>query len=152
MPMETPMHKMWSTLPALTLLVGVAAPADSAAQTTLVDSPTPVVGAAVERKTGPSVDQLMNRSVVGADGTKIGTVTDVILNDRGEARYIVIHSGGLFGFGGKDIAADLTLADLRSGSEAIGLRDVTAASVRDMPEFRYDDSITSLTRSPESRR
>ncbi|ALG69962.1 hypothetical protein VY88_10305 [Azospirillum thiophilum] len=150
--METPMHKMWSILPALTLLVGIAAPPESAAQTILVDSPTPVVGAAVERKTGPSVDQLMNRSVVGADGARIGTVTDVILNDRGEAQYIVIHSGGLFGFGGKDIAADLTLADLRSGSEAIQLRDVTAASVRDMPEFRYDDSITSLTRSPESRR
>ncbi|XEY19584.1 PRC-barrel domain-containing protein [Azospirillum sp. HJ39] len=150
--METPMHKMWPTMPALTLLVGIAAPPESAARTILVDSPTPVVGAAVERKTGPSVDQLMNRSVVGADGTRIGTVTDVILNDRGEARYIVIHSGGLFGFGGKDIAADLTLADLRAGSEAIQLRDVTAASVRDMPEFRYDDSITSLTRSPESRR
>lgn len=150
--METPMHKMWSTLPALTLLVGVAAPPESAAQTILVDGSTPVAGAAVERKTGPSVDQLMNRSVVGADGTKIGTVTDVILNDRGEAQYIVIHFGGLLGFGGKDIAADLTLADLRSGSEAIRLRDVTAASVRDMPEFRYDDSITSLTRSPESRR
>ncbi|WP_372398175.1 PRC-barrel domain-containing protein [Azospirillum sp. HJ39] len=146
------MHKMWPTMPALTLLVGIAAPPESAARTILVDSPTPVVGAAVERKTGPSVDQLMNRSVVGADGTRIGTVTDVILNDRGEARYIVIHSGGLFGFGGKDIAADLTLADLRAGSEAIQLRDVTAASVRDMPEFRYDDSITSLTRSPESRR
>lgn len=150
--METPMHKMWPTLPALALLVGIAAPPESAARTILVDGSTPVVGAAVERKTGPSVDQLMNRSVVGADGARIGTVTDVILNDRGEAQYIVIHSGGLFGFGGKDIAADLTLADLRAGSEAIQLRDVTAASVRDMPEFRYDDGITSLTRSPEQRR
>ncbi|CAO3418134.1 PRC-barrel domain-containing protein [Azospirillum endophyticum] len=145
-------HKMWFALPALTLLVGMATPPRSAAQTIVINGSTPAVGAAVERKTGPSVDQLMNRNVVGADGTKIGTVTDVILNDKGEAQYIVIHSGGILGFGGKDIAADLTLADLRTGSEAIRLHEVTAASVRDMPEFRYDDSITSLTRSPEPRR
>ena len=145
-------HKMWFAVPALTLLVDMATPPGAAAQSIIVNGSTPAVGAAVERKTGPSVDQLMDRSVVGADGSKIGTVTDVILNDRGEAQYIVIHSGGILGFGGKDIAADLTLADLRTGTEAIHLREVTSASVRDMPEFRYDDSITSLTRSPEPRR
>ncbi|MFP5517513.1 MAG: PRC-barrel domain-containing protein [Alphaproteobacteria bacterium] len=150
-------HKMWwgrtaVTLSGLTLLAGLATPPQAVAQTMLIDGSTPVVGAAMERKTGPSVDQLMNRSVVGTDGSKIGTVTDVILDDKGEAQYIVIHSGGILGFGGKDIAADLTLADIRAGTEAIRLRDVTAASVRDMPEFRYDDSITSLTRSPEPRR
>jgi len=145
-------HKMWFALPALTLLVGMATPLGAAAQSVIINGSTPAVGAAVERKTGPSVDQLMDRNVLGADGSKIGTVTDVILNDKGEAQYIVIHSGGILGFGGKDIAADLTLADLRTGTEAIHLREVTAASVRDMPEFRYDDSITSLTRSPEPRR
>ncbi|ANC90544.1 PRC-barrel domain containing protein [Azospirillum humicireducens] len=150
-------HKMWVgrtvlTLSALTQLAAMATPPPAAAQTMIIEGSTPVVGAAVERKTGPSIDQLMNRNVVGADGSKIGTVTDVILDDKGEARYIVIHSGGILGFGGKDIAADLTLADIRAGIEAIQLRDVTAASVRDMPPFHYDDSITSLTRSPEPRR
>ncbi|PWC88873.1 hypothetical protein TSH100_06580 [Azospirillum sp. TSH100] len=145
-------HKMWVTLPTLALLVGMATPPRAIAQTVIIDGSTPAFGAVVERKTAPSVDQLMNRTVFGADGSKIGTVTDVILDDKGEAQYIVIHSGGLLGFGGKDIAADLTLADLRTRTEAIHLREVTAASVRDMPAFRYDDSITSLTRSPEPRR
>lgn len=142
-------HKMWPALPALTLLVGMTTPPGAVAQTVIINSSTPDAGAAMERKAGPSVDRLMDRGVIGADGSKIGTVTDVILDDKGEAQYIVIHSGGILGFGGKHIAADLTLADLRTGTEAIHLREVTAASVRDMPEFRYDDSITSLTRSPE---
>ncbi|WP_148219158.1 PRC-barrel domain-containing protein [Azospirillum sp. B510] len=150
--MRTITHKMWLELPTLTLLVGMAGPPVSLAQTVIINGATPAVGAVADRKTGPSVDQLMNRGVVGADGSKIGTVTDVILNDKGEAQYILIHSGGLLGFGGKDIAADLALADIGGGDEAIRLREVTAASVRDMPEFRYDDSITSLTRSPEPRR
>ena len=134
-------HKMWFALPALTLLVGLATPQGAAGQTVIIDGSTPAVGATVERKTGPSVDQLMNRSVVGADGSKIGTVTDVILDDKGEAKYIVIRSGGILGFGGKDIAADLTLADLRTGTEAIRLREVTAASIRDMPEEQISPAL-----------
>ncbi|PWC35842.1 PRC-barrel domain-containing protein [Azospirillum sp. TSO35-2] len=149
------MHKMWFALPTLALLVGTADIPAATAQGSGTSqgaggAATPIVGAAVERKTGPSVDQLMNRSVVGADGSRIGTVTDVILDDSGQAQYIVIHSGGLLGFGGKDIAADLKLADIRPGVDSIALREVTADSVRDMPAFRYDDSITSLTRSPGS--
>lgn len=75
-------HNMWFTLPALTLLVSMATPQMTAGQTVIIDGSTPAVGATVERKIGPSVDQLMNRSVVGADGSKIGTVTDMILDDK----------------------------------------------------------------------
>ena len=75
-------HNMWFTLPARTLLVSMATPQMAAGQTAIVDGSTPAVGATVERKIGPSVDQLMNRSVVGADGSKIGTVTDMILDDE----------------------------------------------------------------------
>ncbi len=102
------------------------------------------------RPTTPSVETLMNRAVIGADGEKIGKVTDVILGADGQAQLIVIRSGGFLGIGGKDIAADLRLADMQPGSDSIKLRDVTMASVRDMPEFRYDDSMTSLNRSPRT--
>ncbi|MGF7172364.1 PRC-barrel domain-containing protein [Azospirillum doebereinerae] len=98
----------------------------------------------------PSIDSLMNRAVIGSDGAKIGKVTDVILGPDGQAQLIVIRSGGFLGIGGKDIAADLRLAETHTGSDAIKLRDVTTASVRDMPEFRYEDSMTSLNRSPRT--
>lgn len=96
----------------------------------------------------PSVEKLMNRTVVGQDGERIGKVTDVILGPDGQAQLIVVHSGSFLGIGGKDIAADIRLAEIDPGDDSIRLRDVTQASVRDMPEFRYDDSMTSLNRSP----
>lgn len=96
----------------------------------------------------PSVESLMNRAVIGSDGERIGKVTDVILGPDGQAQLIVIRNGGFLGIGGKDIAADLKLAETQPGSDAIKLRDVTTASVRDMPEFRYDENMTSLNRSP----
>ncbi len=123
------MHKMLiAPLSALALAVGAA------------DAQT---GAAP-----PRVDSLMNRAVIGTDGERIGTVTDVILGPDGQALLLVIRSGGFLGIGGKTIAADLRLAETSAGFDAITLRDVTAASIRDTPEFRYDDSVTSLNRSP----
>lgn len=111
------------------------------------ESHAPVVPPALP---APAIDSLMDRTVIGSDGVKIGKVTDVILGPDGQAQLIVIRSGGFLGFGGKNIAADLRLAEPQTGSGAIRLRDVTTASVRDMPEFLFDDSMTSLNRSPQT--
>lgn len=136
------MHKILiATAAALTLTT-----AGAAAQT----APGPSRGGPATAATAaaPSVEKLMNRTVVGQDGERIGKVTDVILGPDGQAQLIVVHSGSFLGIGGKDIAADIRLAEIDLGEESIRLRDVTQASVRDMPEFRYDDSMTSLNRSP----
>lgn len=141
------MHKMLIvTLSTLALSAGAAS-----AQTRLPGpAETRAAAAASPTTAAASVDSLMNRVVIGSDGEKIGKVTDVILGPDGQAQLIVIRSGGFLGIGGKDIAADLRLAETNPGSDAIKLRDVTTASVRDMPEFRYDDSMTSLNRSPRT--
>ena len=97
-----------------------------------------------------SVEHLMNRTVIGADGEKVGKVTDVILGPDGNAQLLVIQSGGFLGIGGKEIAADIALADVLPGNGPIALREITQASVRDMPEFQYSDSMTSLNRSPKN--
>ena len=160
--MLPPMHKMLiSSVSVLVLTTGVAgaqtnlsgnqaASPDRTGAYTQSHGAGVVTGTAADRVAMPSVDSLMNRAVVGSDGEKIGKVTDVILGPDGQAQLIVIRSGGFLGIGGKDIAADLRLAEMQPGSDSIKLRDVTMASVRDMPEFRYDDSITSLNRSPRN--
>ncbi|SMH54186.1 PRC-barrel domain-containing protein [Azospirillum agricola] len=153
------MHKMLIVSLSALALMGGAATAQTVAQTGM-----PTSDAASPDRTGahgasrapgmaaPSVDSLMNRPVIGSDGERIGKVTDVILGPDGQAQLIVIRSGGFLGIGGKDIAADLKLAEFEPGANAIRLREVTTASVRDMPEFRYDDSMTSLNRSPQGGR
>ncbi|MCW2236060.1 PRC-barrel domain-containing protein [Azospirillum canadense] len=153
------MRKMvLTTLSALALTTGVAA-AQSTAQPNAAGSSPATTQATSPTATSPtarpmnmpgaaSVDQLMNRTVVGSDGERIGKVTDVILGPDGHAQLLVIQSGGFLGIGGKTVAADIALADVQPGEDSIKLRDMTQASVRDMPEFQYDDSMTSLNRSP----
>lgn len=138
------MHKMLIVTLSMLALTAGAASAQTGPAETRAAATAPLATAA------PSVDSLMNRAVIGSDGQAIGKVTDVILGPDGQAQLIVIRSGGFLGIGGKDIAADLRLAEPNPGSDTIKLRDVTTASVRDMPEFRYDDHMTSLNRSPRT--
>lgn len=107
-------------------------------------------GAPSGAPSGASVENLMDRTVIGADGEKIGKVTDVILSPDGQAQVLVVQSGGFLGIGGKDIAIDLGLAEIRPGEDAIKVNDVTQASVRDMPEFQYTDTMQSLNRGPRN--
>ncbi|WP_454018970.1 PRC-barrel domain-containing protein [Azospirillum sp. Marseille-Q6669] len=157
------MHKtVIATLSALALTTGVAAAqtgTGGSAQTPGAQAPNSVImdQGQSARPAGPtsgapasaSVEHLMSRTVIGADGEKVGKVSDVILGPDGNAQLLVIQSGGFLGIGGKEIAADIALADVLPGNGPITLRDVTQASVRDMPEFQYSDSMTSLNRGPK---
>lgn len=163
------MHKMViATLSALALMTGAAA----AQSTSSGSNPAaPSTGSSMGQGTmqqqgqhqgssptarpnnlpgSASVEQLMNRTVIGADGEKIGKVTDVILGPDNQAQLLVVQSGGFLGIGGKDIAVDMALAQVQPGEDTIKLQDITQASVRDMPEFMYDDTMTSLNRGPRN--
>ncbi len=152
------MHKMLITsLSALALMTG-AAVAQTGGATTQAPAPQGQMhnqssgSSATARPTNlpgnVSIDQIIDRTVVGADGEKIGKVTDVILGPNGEAQLLVVESGGFLGIGGKDVAVDIALAQFQAGDNTIKVQDITQASVRDMPEFHYDDSMTSLNRGP----
>ncbi|MBB3266311.1 hypothetical protein FHW79_003949 [Azospirillum sp. OGB3] len=162
------MHKtVIATLSALALMTGAAAaqtgtggstqaPSSQAPNSVIMDQgqsarPAGSAGNATTGNAtgGASVEHLMSRTVIGADGEKVGKVSDVILGPDGNAQLLVIQSGGFLGIGGKEIAADIALADVLPGNGPITLRDVTQASVRDMPEFQYSDSMTSLNRGPK---
>jgi len=45
------------------------------------------------------LSQLMDRDVKGANGEKIGEVSDVILDPNGSVSYIVVSHGGVLGMG-----------------------------------------------------
>jgi Uncharacterized conserved protein len=157
------MHKIViTTLSALALMTGVAAaqstssgsnPAAPSSGSSMGQGTTQQQGSSpTARPTNlpgnASVEQLMNRTVIGSDGEKIGKVTDVILGPDNQAQLLVVQSGGFLGIGGKNIAVDMALAQVQPSEDAIKLQDITQASVRDMPEFQYDDSMTSLNRGP----
>lgn len=95
-----------------------------------------------------SAEEMLGKTVVGSDGEEIGEVEDVIMDTAsGQARQLVISSGGFLGIGEKQIAVDFSNAQPGADNDEIKLSNMTRDQVRDMQEFEYNDSMTSLNRS-----
>lgn len=107
-------------------------------------------------KSGPtggqlaSADELIGKNVYGRDNNKIGEVDDVILDANGQAKQLVISSGGFLGIGEKQVAVDYSAANWDSQNNRLNLAGMSRDDVKAMPDFKYDDTMTSLnkTRKP----
>lgn len=94
-----------------------------------------------------SAEQMLGKTVVGANGEEIGEVKDVILDPQsGEARQLIIGSGGFLGIGQKNIPVDFADAQVQPGQENITVSTLTREQVREMEGYAYDESTVSLTR------
>lgn len=92
-----------------------------------------------------AAERLLGRTVIGADGKELGEVEDVILNSSsGDAQKLVISSGGFMGLGEKNIAVDISDADLLAGNNHVQVRTLTKAQLDQMAEFEYGKNTRSL--------
>ena len=112
-------------------------------------------GATGSAASAASVEGLMGKNVVGSDGEKLGSVEDVIVDPAsGEAKQLVISSGGFLGVGAKQIAVDFSQAQVGMDDDGddpqIKLNGITQADVEGMPEFEYSDTMTSLSRGTDT--
>ncbi|AWK90007.1 PRC-barrel domain-containing protein [Azospirillum thermophilum] len=94
-----------------------------------------------------SADELLGKNVYGRDNEKIGEVEDVILDQSGQAKQLVLSSGGFLGIGDKKVAIDYNAANWDKSQDRITLSGMSRDDIRNMPEFQYDDSMTSLNRN-----
>ncbi|HYC04345.1 MAG TPA: PRC-barrel domain-containing protein [Azospirillaceae bacterium] len=96
------------------------------------------------------VEKLLGRTVVGDNGEEIGEVEDVVLDPQtGQARQLVVASGGFLGIGEKNVAVDFRHAQVTPGADQIKVTGLRTDGIRAMPEFQYDDRTVSLNRSAE---
>jgi len=104
--------------------------------------------------TAASAEEMLGKDVVGSDGEELGSVEDVIIDPTsGQARQLVLSSGGFLGIGAKQIAVDFNHAKIQaddSGNPIVMLQNMTQADVEALPEFEYSDSMTSLNRGTDS--
>jgi sporulation protein YlmC with PRC-barrel domain len=94
-----------------------------------------------------SVDRLMGKDVVGRDDEKLGEVEDVILGPDGQAQKLVLARGGFLGMNEKQVAIDFDLVRSRPDDDDLHVSSLSRDDVRNMPEFQYEDGMTSLNRS-----
>ncbi len=93
--------------------------------------------------------QLIGLNVVDANGEAVGEVSNAVLVGNTTAvSQVVIHSGGLFGFGGRDVAVDATNLDTSAAAEGtVKLHNLTAADLETMADFKADQSVRLLNPS-----
>ncbi|WP_194913211.1 PRC-barrel domain-containing protein [Azospirillum sp. INR13] len=115
-------------------------PARAAADETAADT------AGVASTSVASVDKLMGKDVVGKDGDKLGEVEDVILDGNGQAQQLVLSRGGLLGINEKKIAIDFAQVQSRPDDDKLHVSTLSEGDVRNLPEFKYEDGMTSLNR------
>ncbi|SMF80784.1 Sporulation protein YlmC, PRC-barrel domain family [Azospirillum oryzae] len=94
-----------------------------------------------------SADELIGKNVYGRDNNKIGEVDDVILDADGKAKQLVVSSGGFLGIGEKQVAVDYSAANWDSQNNRLNLAGMSRDDVKAMPEFKYDDTMTSLNKN-----
>ncbi|WP_448190450.1 PRC-barrel domain-containing protein [Azospirillum sp. sgz301742] len=93
-----------------------------------------------------SIEKMMGKDVYGADGKKLGSIDDIILDPQtGKAQLAVIERGGVLGIGGKNIGIDYTLLGMEG--DRLVAKQVTEDQAKAMPEFQYSDNAVSYNRS-----
>ncbi|MBK1837760.1 PRC-barrel domain-containing protein [Azospirillum sp. YIM B02556] len=125
----------------------------SMSNTASPDSATSGSSASSTTKAGPtggqlaSAEELIGKNVYGRDNNKIGEVDDVILDGTGQAKQLVISSGGFLGIGEKQVAVDYSAANWDSQNNRLNLAGMSRDDVKAMPDFKYDDTMTSLNKN-----
>lgn len=94
-----------------------------------------------------SADALIGKTVYGTNNEKIGEVDDVILDGSGQAKQLVVGSGGFLGIGEKMVAVDYNAANWDQTNNRINLSSLSREDIKAMPEFTYDDTMQSLNRT-----
>lgn len=105
-------------------------------------------GTSANRPALTSAEALLGKNVYGKDNQKVGTVDDVVLDPAsGQAKQLVVSSGGFLGIGDRKVAVDFTLAHWNAADNRVTLAMVSSDDIKNMSEFRYEDSMTLLNRN-----
>jgi sporulation protein YlmC with PRC-barrel domain len=129
---------------------GIAAETPAAEATTLPDvagNASADASSTLQGNVGAA--QLIGLDVVDANGEAVGEVSNAVLaGNTTTVSQVVIHAGGLFGFGGREVAVDAANIDTSTAAEGtVKLQNLTAADLEMMTDFKADQSVRLLNPS-----
>ena len=94
-----------------------------------------------------SAEKMMGKNVYGQNNEKIGEVEDIILDPQsGQAKQLILSSGGFLGIGDKKVAVDFSKAQFDQQQDRVQISDMTQDQVKNMQEFQYTDNMQSMNR------
>ena len=127
------------------LVAGLLAVAPLASPVARAEEPTTFLAAQSETEY-LARDHLIGVNVHGDEGTVIGSVDDLIVNDENQIVGVVLGTGGYFGFAEKKVGVALASLKFeeRDGKLTVSLPDVTKETLAAAPEFERRKPPKSL--------
>ncbi len=125
--------KLCCALTALALMPALMA------QTKVPSRAEPITGTflSVQASNQWLASQLIGLSVAGAGGEKIGSISDLIVDQSGAIQAVIIGVGGFLGIGAKDIAVSLqAMTILRDSSGDKASVRLTRQEIELAPSFQ----------------
>ncbi|HVO00860.1 MAG TPA: PRC-barrel domain-containing protein [Candidatus Cybelea sp.] len=87
-------------------------------------------------------DQMIGMNVYNAQGEKIGTVHDILLDKDGKATGVVLSIGGVLGIGAKSVGLTWKEIDMKPDQQAVQV-SYTKEQLEAAPDFKTSDQINS---------
>jgi len=89
-----------------------------------------------------SANKLIGMNVYNAQGDKIGTVHDILLDKDGKATGVVLSVGGLLGVGAKSVGLTWKEIDVKPEEQQVQV-SYTKDQLEAAPDFKTSDQINS---------
>lgn len=87
-------------------------------------------------------DQIIGMTVYNAQGEKVGTVHDILLDKEGKATGVVLSVGGLLGVGAKSVGLTWKEIDVKPEQQQVQI-SYTADQLKAAPDFKTTEQINS---------
>ena len=87
-------------------------------------------------------DQIIGMTVYNAEGEKVGTVHDILLDPEGKATGVVLSVGGLLGVGAKSVGLTWKEIDVKPEQQQVQI-SYTEDQLKAAPDFKTTDQINA---------
>jgi sporulation protein YlmC with PRC-barrel domain len=118
-----------------------AAPAPAAEATPANPPPSDAVISA-QSEGEVRADQIIGMTVYNAQGDKVGTVHDILLDKEGKATGVVLSVGGLLGVGAKSVGLTWKEIDVKPDQQQVQI-SYTKDQLEAAPDFKTTEQINS---------
>jgi sporulation protein YlmC with PRC-barrel domain len=101
---------------------------------------TTTTGTVVGSPTAVDAAKLVGRNIVNTNGDTVGEIDNVIIDQSGKVRYVIVGVGGFLGIGKRDVAMawdDLTISENGEKVTTTATKDQLAA----LPEYKSPESV-----------
>ena len=120
-----------------------AAPAPAAAAAPPPASPPPSDAVISAQSDGEvRADQIIGMTVYNAEGEKVGTVHDILLDKEGKATGVVLSVGGVLGVGAKSVGLTWKEIDVKPDQQQVQI-SYTKDQLEAAPDFKTTEQINS---------